>query len=120
MFMSEETEQQKPTTGQGGKIYPREAIGKRVQIVRESLGMSCSKFAQALGVSRQRVNGWENEGKRPDDESLGKIKRLGSVTLDWLMEGDTGGMPYPVMLRLIASRDRLALTEPLIALTNIE
>lgn len=40
-------------------------------------GVSDYSVSKKLGISRQAISGWRNEGKIPNDETLDKIAELG-------------------------------------------
>lgn len=54
----------------------------------ENYRVGRNAFAEQLGVSVGKVNGWLNRGGRPDVETLKQIARRKNVSTSWLV-GET-------------------------------
>ena len=65
-----------------------QTIGKRIQALRKSRGMTQEQLAEQVGVSAQAVSKWENDSSCPDISLLPKLAELFQVTTDSLL-----GMP---------------------------
>jgi len=62
-----------------------EVFGKRVKELREKRGFSMDKLANELGVTKSRVNMWENSGTVPRGDVLIKLAKLFGVSTDYLL-----------------------------------
>lgn len=58
---------------------------KNLKKLRNKYGVSQSQLAEAIGVSQQSVNKYENSGVEPDIEMLIKIADRFSVSVDYLI-----------------------------------
>lgn len=68
-------------------------LGKRINELRKSSGMTQEEFGKKLGVIKQTVSSWENDLSEPNHASTIAIAKLFGVTTDYLLgaEGDTMG-----------------------------
>ncbi|MGB3135153.1 MAG: helix-turn-helix transcriptional regulator [Candidatus Macondimonas sp.] len=63
-------------------------IGHRIQQAREKTGISQTRLAELLGVTRSACSQWESgNGTSPRRERLEQISRLLSVNYEWLATG---------------------------------
>lgn len=63
-------------------------IGHRIQQAREKTGISQTRLAELLGVTRSACSQWESgHGTSPRRERLEEISRLLSVNYEWLATG---------------------------------
>lgn len=60
-------------------------IGKRLEDLRKSRGMSQRDLADFLGVSNYTISAYENERSEPGDEMKVRIARLFDVSMDYLL-----------------------------------
>ncbi len=60
----------------------------RIKDLREKNGLSMDKLASELGVTKSRVNMWENNGTVPRMDVLVKLSRFFNVTTDYLLGND--------------------------------
>jgi phage repressor protein C with HTH and peptisase S24 domain len=72
------------------------SIGLRIASVRKTLGLSQGEFASQLGISQAKLSHYEVGRNDPDYETLVKISKLGSVTLDWLLTGEESTFTPPI------------------------
>jgi len=64
------------------------ALGQRIRLVRNRLGLTQSQFAELCGFGTPvGVTLYEGGRKRPDLRLLVNIARAGGVSLDWLLTG---------------------------------
>lgn len=56
-----------------------------LKTLREKKGVSQSTLAEAVGVSQQSINKYENHGTEPDIEILIKIAQYFSTSVDYLI-----------------------------------
>lgn len=68
-------------------------LGKRINELRKSSGMTQEEFGKKLGVIKQTVSSWENDLSEPNHAATIAIAKLFGVTTDYLLgaEGDTMG-----------------------------
>lgn len=60
----------------------------RVKELREKSQMSMEQLARELGVTKSRVNMWENNGTLPRSEVLIKLANYFKVSIDYLLGND--------------------------------
>ena len=63
-------------------------FGEKLLRLRKEGGLSQEELAEKLGVSRQAVSRWENEGVLPDCGNLLELSRLFGVSTDYLLHDD--------------------------------
>ena len=63
-------------------------FSKRIKELRENKGLSMDQLASELGVTKSRVNMWENNGTIPRGEVLIQLARFFHVTTDYLLGND--------------------------------
>lgn len=68
-------------------------LGKRINELRKSSGMTQEEFGKKLGVIKQTVSSWENDLSEPNHAATIAIAKLFGVTTDYLLgaEGDAMG-----------------------------
>lgn len=73
--------------GRGAVIVgDMEPVAKRIQYIRQALGMTQGRMGQVLGVSRGAIGNWEY-GQGIKTENLTAIAQAFGVPLDWLVTG---------------------------------
>lgn len=92
-------------------------FGKKLQWQRKKNGLSQEALAEALGVSRQAISKWEQDGALPDAANIVRIARLFCVSTDYLLldeieaetlsaapaaEAPAPPRKYPTVLSIIA------------------
>ena len=60
----------------------------RVKELREKAGLSMDQMAKQLGVTKSRINMWENNGTVPRMNMLVELAKFFSVTTDYLLGND--------------------------------
>jgi transcriptional regulator with XRE-family HTH domain len=60
----------------------------RVKELREKAGLSMEQLAQHLGVTKSRINMWENNGTVPRMNVLIELSKFFNVTTDYLLGND--------------------------------
>jgi len=60
----------------------------RVKALRENAGLSMEQLAKQLGITKSRVNMWENNGTVPRMNVLVKLAKFFNVTTDYLLGND--------------------------------
>lgn len=60
----------------------------RVKELREKAGLSMDQLAKKLGVTKSRVNMWENNGTVPRMDVLLELAKFFKVTTDYLLGND--------------------------------
>jgi transcriptional regulator with XRE-family HTH domain len=63
-------------------------FGTRVKYLREKSGLSMEQLAANLGVSKSRVNMWENNGTIPRGDVLIQLAKYFEVSTDYLLGND--------------------------------
>ena len=67
-----------------GNIY----FSTRIKALREKAGLSMEQLAKILGVTKSRVNMWENNGTLPRSDILIELAKYFKVTTDFLLGND--------------------------------
>ncbi|MBR1580163.1 MAG: helix-turn-helix transcriptional regulator [Selenomonadaceae bacterium] len=63
---------------------------KRIKELREHKNLSMQQLAISMGVTKSRVNMWENNGTVPRMDILIKLANHFGVTTDYLLGNDAG------------------------------
>ena len=73
---------------------PNKTFGNMVKKLRTDKGLTMDALGEQLGVSKSRINMWENNGVVPRDDVLIKLSQFFDVSTDVLLgtgnEGKTG------------------------------
>jgi transcriptional regulator with XRE-family HTH domain len=75
-------------------IFSDAAIGERLRLTREVLGLQQNEFAARANVSETAYNGYEKGSKRPSIENAIALCEAWTLTLDWIYRGDQSGLRY--------------------------
>ena len=65
---------------------------QKIRTLRKKKGMTQLELAEALGVSRQAITGWETGTSKPSIENLQNLSRLYNISLEMLL-GDEVAEP---------------------------
>ena len=68
------------------------AIGERLRLTREALGLSQIAFARAAKISASSYNQYEKGGTRPSIDQAIRLCDAHRITLDWIYMGDNSGL----------------------------
>lgn len=63
-------------------------FGTRVKELRRKSGLSMEQLAEELGITKSRVNMWENNGTIPRGDVLKQLAKYFNVTIDFLLGND--------------------------------
>jgi len=66
----------------------KQYFSTRVKELREKAGLSMDQMAKQLGVTKSRINMWENNGTVPRMNVLVELAKFFSVTTDYLLGND--------------------------------
>jgi transcriptional regulator with XRE-family HTH domain len=70
------------------------AVGLRLAMARQSLGLAQNAFCERAGIHPTAYNQYERGKKRPSIEAaIGLCEEYG-MTLDWIFLGDPSGLRY--------------------------
>jgi len=72
----------------------------RVKELREKAGLSMDQLAKQLGITKSRVNMWENNGTVPRMNILVELAKFFNVTTDYLLGNDDARNLSPENTRL--------------------
>lgn len=72
--------------------YSARAIGIRLRITREAIGLNQVKFARAAGLSAAAYNQLEKGKSRPSIDAAIRLCKAHRLTLDWIYMGDNSGL----------------------------
>ena len=81
-----------------------EAIGRRLRHLRTTLDLNQTEFAKFAGLAQNAYSQYENGQRRPSLEAAFKMCDRYKVTLDWIYQGVSDGLPN----RLWQELDRAA------------
>lgn len=70
-------------------------LGEKIRTLRKEAGLSQESLAEQLGVSRQAVSKWENDGGMPETEKLINMAKLFDTSLDALIAEDAPAPQQP-------------------------
>lgn len=71
-----------------------EAIGQRLRITRQVLGLPQHTFCERAGIAANTYNQYEMGRKRPSVDNAIALTRTYRLTLDWIYLGDHSGLRY--------------------------
>ena len=77
-----------------------QVFGIRVKELREKAGLSMDQLAKKLGVSKSRVNMWENSGTIPRGDVLIQLANYFKVSTDYLLGNDDESAISPTNAQL--------------------
>ena len=60
----------------------------RIKELREKAGLSMDQLAKRLGITKSRINMWENNGTVPSMNVLVQLAKFFNVTTDYLLGND--------------------------------
>ena len=63
-------------------------IGERILSKRIELKMSMKELAEALGISKGNISGYEKNTFEPSAQTIIKLAKLFNVSTDWLLCGE--------------------------------
>ena len=75
-------------------------FSKRVKDLREKAKLSMDQLAEKLGVSKSRVNMWENSGTIPRGDVLIRLAMYFGVSTDYLLGNDDDSLISPTNTKL--------------------
>lgn len=81
-------------------LTARDGIGRRLLASRALAGMDQQQIADAIGVSRTTVSGWERGKFEPTFSTMVKLARLTGQPLEWFAEAVEPGDVRPERLEL--------------------
>lgn len=93
---------------------------KNLKLLRESCGLSQQKLADAVGISQQSINKYENHQTQPDIDTLIQIADFFRTSVDFLVghteaQAEAEGIPVYRLnaeeVRLIEQYRKLSLKE---------
>lgn len=70
------------------------------------------RLADMLNEPASRIRNWANGTSRPMAADARRLKVALGVTMDWLYEGDSAGLPQGKYIRLMGALTRAQATEP--------
>lgn len=76
----------------GGRT--RVALGRRLRLTREVIGISQTEAAKRLGIASNTYNMMENGKNFPSFETLHAIVDLYQIDMNWLLLGEPSGLRY--------------------------
>ncbi len=70
-----------------------DAIGERLLLTRQALGLAQGVFAVRAGLAHNTYNQYETGKKRPSVQNAIALCEAYDLTLDWIYRGDNSGLP---------------------------
>jgi transcriptional regulator with XRE-family HTH domain len=86
----------------------REVVGRSFMIAREALGMKPSDFAKRLKISQSALWNIEQGGVYPAPIVIVRACEEFSLSADWFLRGERGGLPRELADKLHAAEERLS------------
>ncbi len=71
-----------------------QAVGARLRLTREVLGLKQSHFAERVGLAPNTYNQLEAGRNFPSVETLWKISDTFELDMNWILGGDPGGLKH--------------------------
>jgi transcriptional regulator with XRE-family HTH domain len=76
------------------------AVGQRLRVTREALGMTQAELAAELNISASAITNWEAGIRLADVLAMGRLVERFGVTLDWIYLGDMSGLRHSLATKL--------------------
>lgn len=77
-------------------------IASRLKLTREALGLSPTEICKMTGIKTNTYANWEGAFSRPGLGEAKVLRRVLGYTLDWIYEGDRGGLPMKLVQAIAA------------------
>lgn len=74
-----------------------EAVGQRLTLTRQALGLAQNEFAKRAGISPSRFNHYETGRHLPSLDAAQSLCDAHDLTLDWIFRGDASGLRYSLV-----------------------
>lgn len=75
--------------------YPETA--ERIRWHRTHLGLTQEEYARRIGAKRTQVKNWEAGISRPEPGTALEMRRVYTLSLEWLYAGADAGMPSDLL-----------------------
>lgn len=82
----------------------KEAIGKRLALTREILGLTQAEFADLCNISRNTYNQYERGVNRPPIDAGLVIRDKAGISLDWIYAGDPSTLRWDIANKIKEAR----------------
>ncbi|CAG7613349.1 HTH-type transcriptional regulator Xre [Paenibacillus solanacearum] len=66
-------------------------LGKRISELREQRRITQGELARIIGVTRAALSHYENDRRQPDYDTLMKLAKYFSVSVEYVIEGNEDG-----------------------------
>lgn len=87
------------------------SIGARIRILLEKQGITQTELAKRLDISVSTLNGYVNDYREPDIQTLSQLARELQTTTDYLIDGEPQPNPYREKVKVIAHNEGVVLTK---------
>lgn len=74
-----------------------QAVGRRLTLTRQALGLAQNEFAKRAGISPSRFNHYETGRHLPSLDAAQALCDVHDLTLDWIFRGDASGLRYALV-----------------------
>lgn len=82
------------------------AMGHRMRIAREALGMTQTQLADGIGISVQGLNNMERGRNKPNMQAMRHLHRIHNVDFNYILHGDYDRLPGLVRQRIIEAASK--------------
>jgi transcriptional regulator with XRE-family HTH domain len=89
----------------------RSAVGARLELSRQALGIDQGAFAQGAGLKGNTYNQYETGTNMPRLDAAHALCDTYHLTLDWIYRGDPAGLRYDTAAAVNAIRKARSLRE---------
>ena len=72
----------------------KQAVGARLELTRQALGLDQGEFARLCGLKANTYNQYERGLYYPSIASLYALRDRYRLTIDWILDDDPSGLPY--------------------------
>lgn len=73
------------------------AIGRRLRLTRQALGLSQTEFAARAGIAKNALSQYESGKQRPSIDNAIALAETHRITLDWIYLGDNSNLRYELV-----------------------
>ena len=81
--------------------YSKAAIGRRLKLTRQALGLKQNKLCRLAKINAQSYNQYEKGKKQPRLDTALTLCEAFGMTLDWIYRGELSGVDPALRIKLL-------------------
>ncbi len=84
----------------------KSAMGRRLELTREALGLTAGEFASRASISKTAYSNYTSGQRAPTLAQALKLCESYDLTLDWIYRGDPSGLKYGIAEKINELRQK--------------